>query len=103
MYQDIVMGSDTSEAIFERVGHLQATGNLKQFKSSSINQTTKQKLERSALERFQQLSSKENEGNQNGKNEKKAQALFKYLRESRMKQQQRNRGHFKQGTTQATP
>jgi len=22
MYQDIVMGSDTSEAIFERVGHL---------------------------------------------------------------------------------
>lgn len=97
MYQDIVMGSDTSEAMLERVGQLDMTANLKQFKSSSINQTIKQKLEKSALERFQQLS-KENEGNENGKSEKKAEALFKYLRESRMKQQQRKTGHFKQET-----
>jgi hypothetical protein len=30
--------------------------------------------------------------------EKKAEALFKFLRDSRMKQQNRTKGHFKQAT-----
>ena len=58
MYQDIIVGNDTKEVIFDKVSQMEGHCSSNHFKTTAM--MTRLKLERNALERFQELASKGN-------------------------------------------